>query len=69
MICYKFLIISKHLTLTSKRVWQIIYIYIAHKVGPRKLPCGIPLVTLDLFEQDVPTFTHCNRLDKKQEIH
>ena len=32
------------------------------------LPCGIPLVTLHLFEQ-VPTFTHCNRLDKRQEIH
>ena len=43
--------------------------YIANKVGPRILPCGIPLVALDLFEQDVPTFTHCNRLDKKQEIH
>ena len=43
--------------------------YIANKVGPIILPCGIPLVTLDLFEQDVPTFTHCNRLDKNQEIN
>ena len=43
--------------------------YIANKVGPRILPCGIPLVTLDLFEQDIPTFTHCNQLDKKQVIH
>ena len=45
------------------------FIYIANKVGPRMLPCGIPLVTLHLFEQEVPTFTHCNRLDKRQEIH
>ena len=43
--------------------------YIANKVGPRILPCGIPLVTLDLFEQDVPTFPHCNGFDKKLEIH
>ena len=43
--------------------------YIANKVGPRILPGGIPLVKLDLFEQNVPTFTHYNRLDKKQEIH
>ena len=43
--------------------------YIANRVGPRILPCGIPLVTLDLFEHDVPIFTHCYRLDKKQEIH
>ena len=43
--------------------------YIANKVGTRMLPCDIPLVTLHLFEQDVPTFTHCSRLDIKQEIY
>ena len=43
--------------------------YIANKIGPRILPCGIPLITLDLLEQDVPTFTQCNRLDKKQVMH
>ena len=34
-------------------IYIYIYIYIANKVGPRIPPCGIPLVTLDLFEQNI----------------
>ena len=45
------------------------FMYIANKIGPRRLPSGIPLIILDLFQQDVPTFTHQQSIDKKQEIH
>ena len=41
-------------------IYIYIYIYIANKVGPRIPPCGIPLVTLDLFEQNVFFSPLCN---------
>ena len=63
-----FYVISKNFTLTSKTVGKS-FMYIANKIGPKILPCCILLATLDLFKQDAPTITHCNRLDKKQENH
>ena len=29
----------------STEVWQVIYIYIRNRIGPKILPCGIPLST------------------------
>ena len=37
--------------------------------GPRTLPCGTPLMTLDSDDWQLPTFIHCVLPCRKEEIH
>ena len=45
------------------------FINLSNKIGPGILPCGIPLISLELSDQDVPNFTLCCLLHKKQATH